>query len=78
MLRKIGSALTATAICLSGTAYAEVIEEIITTAQKREQGINDVGITVNAFYTDCATYPDCAIPIASIVLGGAQDMSNPD
>lgn len=26
-----------------------VIEEIVVTAQKREQGINDVGITVNAF-----------------------------
>jgi len=49
MLRKFGLALTAAAIFLSGTVYAEVIEEIITTAQKREQGINDVGITVNAF-----------------------------
>ncbi len=49
MLRKIGLALTAAAIFLSGTVYAEVIEEIITTAQKREQGINDVGITVNAY-----------------------------
>ncbi len=35
----------------SGAVYAaqDVIEEIVVTAQKREQGINDVGITVNAF-----------------------------
>ena len=30
-------------------AFSEVLEEIIVTAQKREQGVNDVGITVNAF-----------------------------
>lgn len=30
-------------------AAAQGIEEIVVTAQKREQGINDVGITVNAF-----------------------------
>jgi iron complex outermembrane receptor protein len=28
---------------------AEVLEEITVTAQKREQGVNDIGITVNAF-----------------------------
>jgi iron complex outermembrane receptor protein len=30
-------------------SFSQVIEEIIVTAQKREQGVNDVGITVNAF-----------------------------
>ena len=34
--------------CLPVTAIAQ-LEEIIVTAQKREQGVNDVGITVNAF-----------------------------
>lgn len=29
-----------------------VIEEVVVTAQKREQGINDVGITVNAFSSE--------------------------
>lgn len=37
------------AVLYSGTASSQAIEEIIVTAQKREQGINDVGITVNAF-----------------------------
>ena len=36
------------AVVLPVTAVAQ-LEEIIVTAQKREQGINDVGITVNAF-----------------------------
>jgi len=35
-------------------------------------------VTVHAFDTDCDTYPNCATPIASIVLGGAPDMQNPD
>ena len=35
-------------VCAEFTA-AQGIEEIVVTAQKREQGINDVGITVNAF-----------------------------
>ena len=35
---------------LSSQAFSQVqLEEVIVTAQKREQGINDVGITVNAF-----------------------------
>ena len=35
---------------ISTAAHAQsVLEEVVVTAQKREQGINDVGITVNAF-----------------------------
>lgn len=35
---------------VSSLAYAQAaLEEVIVTAQKREQGINDVGITLNAF-----------------------------
>lgn len=32
-----------------GSAHAQSIEEIVVTAQKREQGANDVGITMNVF-----------------------------
>lgn len=49
MRRLIGTVITALAVLYSGTASSQAIEEIIVTAQKREQGINDVGITVNAF-----------------------------
>jgi len=49
MQRIIGAALMALAILFSGVASGQALEEIIVTAQKREQGINDVGITVNAF-----------------------------
>jgi len=41
--------LVALTILISGTAFSQALEEIVVTAQKREQGINDVGITVNAF-----------------------------
>jgi len=33
----------------SGVASGQALEEIVVTAQKREQGANDVGITMNAF-----------------------------
>lgn len=38
-------------LCLSGTVHAQsgVLEEITVTAQKREQSIQDVGITITAF-----------------------------
>lgn len=36
------------ATCLPAIAMAQ-LEEVIVTAQKREQGVNDVGISVNAF-----------------------------
>lgn len=49
MRRLIGTVITMLAVLYSGTASSQAIEEIIVTAQKREQGINDVGITVNAF-----------------------------
>jgi iron complex outermembrane receptor protein len=37
------------AVSFSGLATAQGLEEIVVTAQKREQGANDVGITINAF-----------------------------
>jgi iron complex outermembrane receptor protein len=40
-----GSLLT----CLAANAGAQVIEEVIVTAQKREQAITDVSISINAF-----------------------------
>ncbi len=50
MLRKSGIAgFGMLALTVAGWVHAQAIEEIIVTAQKREQGINDVGITVNAF-----------------------------
>ena len=49
MFKKFPAPLLAAIVLVSNAVYAEVIEEIVTTAQKREQGINDVGITVNAF-----------------------------
>ena len=39
----------ATAILLSASVFGQGLEEIVVTAQKREQGANDVGITMNAF-----------------------------
>jgi iron complex outermembrane receptor protein len=40
---------TAAAVSFSGLASGQGLEEIVVTAQKREQGANDVGITMNAF-----------------------------
>ena len=37
------------ALFVSGQAFGQALEEIVVTAQKREQGANDVGITMNAF-----------------------------
>ncbi len=48
MRRIIATALVALLAYAAGAAHAQV-EEIIVTAQKREQGANDVGITINAF-----------------------------
>lgn len=46
--------LTSTALCLGMALATQAVaqprlEEIVVTAQKREQSVNDVGITVNAF-----------------------------
>jgi outer membrane receptor protein involved in Fe transport len=49
MLKTFSSALAALLAFGVGAAHAQAIEEIIVTAQKREQGANDVGITINAF-----------------------------
>ncbi|NIB40541.1 TonB-dependent receptor [Pseudomaricurvus alkylphenolicus] len=53
---KFGTRALAAAIAASVVApisLADImLEEIVVTAQKREQGINDVGITVNAFSAD--------------------------
>jgi iron complex outermembrane receptor protein len=37
------------ALFVGSQAYGQALEEIVVTAQKREQGANDVGITMNAF-----------------------------
>lgn len=44
------AAMAAVSIPLSG--YAQVLEEVVVTAQKREQNIQDVGIAVTAFTGD--------------------------
>jgi len=49
MRRTFGVAAFALATMTATAALAQGIEEIVVTAQKREQSINDVGITVNAF-----------------------------
>jgi len=49
MRKLIGTAVTALAVLTSGVASGQALEEIVVTAQKREQGANDVGITMNAF-----------------------------
>ncbi len=36
-------------LALSGVAGAQALEEVVVTAQKREQGVNDIGISVTAF-----------------------------
>ncbi|MDH3362323.1 MAG: HYR domain-containing protein [Gammaproteobacteria bacterium] len=38
----------------------------------------DAQVTVQAFDDDCTANPDCATPVASIVLGGTNDMRNPE
>lgn len=38
----------------------------------------DAQVTIQAFDDDCSMNPDCAIPLASIVLGGTADMRNPE
>ena len=49
MYRLITLVTTALLVFLSGFALGQELEEIVVTAQKREQGANDVGITINAF-----------------------------
>jgi hypothetical protein len=45
----VGAALLGVvALCVLSVGFAQ-LDEIVVTAQKREQGVNDVGITVNAF-----------------------------
>ncbi|BFM17921.1 TonB-dependent receptor [Maricurvus nonylphenolicus] len=51
-LTKIAAAVTTAAMIIPASVNAEsewAIEEVIVTAQKRTENINDVGITVNAF-----------------------------
>ena len=50
--RAIGLIIGGFAMVFSSAVWAEGLEEIVVTAQKREQGVNDVGITVNAFTGD--------------------------
>lgn len=41
--------VTALALAASGVAQAAVLEEVVVTAQKREQSLQDVGVSVTAF-----------------------------
>ncbi len=49
MIKRAVSAMAALLVFAAGALHAQAIEEIVVTAQKREQGANDVGITINAF-----------------------------
>lgn len=44
----VGAVAAAVNVCMPLQVSAQ-IEEVVVTAQKREQGVNDVGITINAF-----------------------------
>lgn len=44
----LSQAIACSTLVLAGAAYAQ-LEEVIVTAQKHAQGVNDIGITVNAF-----------------------------
>ena len=49
MRTKISPVLTVLLLTFGSTnAYPQALEEIVVTAQKRAQGVNDIGITVNA------------------------------
>ena len=55
-MRKINFRCTTTAVLfgglLSATAAAQVLEEVVVTAQKRQQDSQDVGIAITAFTGD--------------------------
>ncbi len=52
-LQKLSTALLAMGvISQAATIQAAMLEEVVVTAQKREQGANDIGITMNAFSGD--------------------------
>ena len=53
MRRPLVSAVTAASLMLCGVAHAQsMLEEVVVTAQKREQNLQDVGIAVTAFNGD--------------------------
>jgi len=52
VIRKICPAILGLAALLSTSAYAQVIEEVVVTAQKREQAVTDVSIAINAFTSE--------------------------
>ncbi|MDG2115526.1 MAG: TonB-dependent receptor [Porticoccaceae bacterium] len=47
--------LLATATLTVGNVYADILEEVVVTAQKREQNMQDVGIAITAFSGDQLT-----------------------
>ncbi len=52
-LQKLSSALLALGVISQvASVQAATLEEVVVTAQKREQGANDIGITMNAFSGD--------------------------
>lgn len=44
--------LSLAVLLASGSVHASTLEEVVVTAQKHAQGVNDIGITVNAFTGD--------------------------
>lgn len=51
-MKNLQPTLLATVVALSGSVSAAVLEEVVVTAQKREQSLQDVGIAVTAFTGD--------------------------
>ena len=49
MMKKLLTASVVAASVAGMNVTAQQLEEVLVTAQKREQGANDVGITMNAF-----------------------------
>ena len=47
--KRAGLATAIAAIVAAPSVSAEVLEEVVVTAQKREQSVQDVGISVTAF-----------------------------
>jgi len=52
VIRRICPAILGLAALLSTSASAQVIDEVVVTAQKREQAVSDVSIAINAFTSE--------------------------
>lgn len=84
MKRKmVSAAVAAAAAAMSGVAQAQVLEEIVVTAQKREQSMDDIGVAVTAFTGDDIQRLGVKQPIdlagqtPGLSIGNALGSSNP-